>query len=1276
MKRNLYEVFSSLVVIAILSVMIYSPVSSDYSFDYSNQMNNQPVQSSDLPLAESKYKPGDEILEKRTENSKTYLKGNGEYTAVISSGSVHYKDDYSNSGESWKDIDLTMVNGKITKAPYELTVDGYSVVMRDKKTGSVTNLTLLSVGTDKTKVLSKPTKVDFGNKIKLGKVDPKIDVEIEATNIAVRFKRIIASADADHSANFEVKQIGTGIKISSEARDTKGNVKVNSSIQNGILTESISIDDKKKISYPIEIDPIATFNTNYSTSGGQNWCIEGLNQTWTQARTISPPGCGYASGPATDFLEIGLTTSSFNPYYAYIYRLATFFDTSSLSGTTVRNATLSLAGWLSNHDLTANPVMGVYSFNGTSNLDMFIFSSFGTTSFGSISYSSFFTASAYNNITLNASGLSNINTTGTTRFSYRLDYEATNTAPAWSSLKTDDFVIRGSASGYPVKLYIDYTTTPTVTTTSASSISYWSATLGGSITDLGDVNITKYGIQYGTTAAYGSWVNSTETKTSTFSFTNSTTGLNNNTLYYYRAWAINPVGIGYGSQSTFTTLATGVPTLTTTAASSITINSAVLGGSITAMGYPNITSYGLQYGTTVAYGSWINSTELKTTTFSFTNSTTGLNSTTLYYYRPFAINTYGIGYGAQTTFTTSTPTVPTVTVQNTSSVTNISATGNGNIGSLGGYSNCSARGFDYGTSSGSYPSSAVDSVGGYLTGAYTKSITGLSPGTLYYYRARATNPTGIGNSTETTFLTIPDPPAGFTATGSGDIQIDLSWTKGTGAGYTLIRYKTTGYPTGISDGTQIYLNTGTSYAHTPVSINYTYYYSAWSQTSSGGYTQYSSPVNMTATPTITAPQVTTSPATGVTYSVSHSANLNGYIVSTGGTSLTCDYRGFVYGTVARANPGNTTPPGAYASNWTELGSFSSGSYSQTISGLVADTPYYYRAYAHNTQGWTYGDEQTFSTLGTPSITIASATNLATTSAQLNAVLSDDGNQPCDVRFGYDNVTHANFEDYTGKTVWVNNTYSSGGLPYHLVSGLTPAVTYFYRAQVKNDFANSTSAELTLATAAGVSAPTNLIATAYSSSIILAWTKGLGSTTTYIRAKTGQYPTSLSDGVQVANITSATTTYSGLLTGTTYYFRAWGWSGGIYSTDNTTAMATTSAGSTTNTTTVASNTTLPSSWYRNTTTTGFADNPVSPIVTSIYDAYEIPETTIWMLLAIILSMAVAIWIYSISSNLVLSAMALAAGIGFSAVMGLLPMWTLFAMIVFALAIIVISTRYGG
>lgn len=81
------------------------------------------------------------------------------------------------------------------------------------------------------------------------------------------------------------------------------------------------------------------------------------------------------------------------------------------------------------------------------------------------------------------------------------------------------------------------------------------------------------------------------------------------------------------------------------------------------------------------------------------------------------------------------------------------------------------------------------------------------------------------------------------------------------------------------------------------------------------------------------------------------ATLNGTITATGGENA--DTRGFDYGYVS----------GAYASSWTETGSFGTGAFSRQITGFDFGRKVYFRAKAHNSTGWGYGTEQSFVTPG-------------------------------------------------------------------------------------------------------------------------------------------------------------------------------------------------------------------------------------------------------------------------------------------------------------------------
>jgi hypothetical protein len=119
---------------------------------------------------------------------------------------------------------------------------------------------------------------------------------------------------------------------------------------------------------------------------------------------------------------------------------------------------------------------------------------------------------------------------------------------------------------------------------------------------------------------------------------------------------------------------------------------------------------------------------------------------------------------------------PTVTTQAVTSITTTTATGNGNI-TAAGETTPTIRGICY-SSVNNPPTTTDDKVedsGSFGTGAFTESLTGLTPNTLYYVRAYATNTIGTAYGAVETFTTLHSPPVVNT----------LSATKITATDYTL-----------------------------------------------------------------------------------------------------------------------------------------------------------------------------------------------------------------------------------------------------------------------------------------------------------------------------------------------------------------------------------------------------------------------------------------------------------------------------------------------------------
>ncbi|HVU06678.1 MAG TPA: peptidoglycan-binding protein [Candidatus Paceibacterota bacterium] len=304
---------------------------------------------------------------------------------------------------------------------------------------------------------------------------------------------------------------------------------------------------------------------------------------------------------------------------------------------------------------------------------------------------------------------------------------------------------------------------PSVTTSAASSIAATTAILNGSITNNGGADATQSGFAYGTVSTLQSGVIATSTlgsQTGNASFNSSISSLTCNTTYYFRAYATNTGGTGYGSILSFTSGAC-TPTVTTQAASSITNSSATANGTITATGGANATSRGAVYGVTTAYGA--TTTEAGSfSTGAFTASLSGLACNTLYHVKAYAINSGGAAYGSDVTFTSSACASPSVTTSAASSIGQTSATLNALITATGGQ-NATQSGFAYGTSSALSTVIATSTLGS-QTGAvaFSSSVSSLTCETTYYFRAYATNPTGTSYGSVVSFtaascVTVSEP---------------------------------------------------------------------------------------------------------------------------------------------------------------------------------------------------------------------------------------------------------------------------------------------------------------------------------------------------------------------------------------------------------------------------------------------------------------------------------------------------------------------------------------
>ena len=181
--------------------------------------------------------------------------------------------------------------------------------------------------------------------------------------------------------------------------------------------------------------------------------------------------------------------------------------------------------------------------------------------------------------------------------------------------------------------------------------------------------------------------------------------------------------------------------MTNSAATNITATSARLGGTVTNPGSstPTVTVY---YGTVDARSSlvgWQSNVNAGAQTGAFTVDVTGLAADTTHYFRCYAQNAAG-GNWASPSLSFTTPAGPPAVVNvPATNVLASSATVGATVTSTGGSTTSVTIHYgpsDGGTTPGAWQASRVL---GAQTGTATTSLTGLSPGTTYYFRASATN---------------------------------------------------------------------------------------------------------------------------------------------------------------------------------------------------------------------------------------------------------------------------------------------------------------------------------------------------------------------------------------------------------------------------------------------------------------------------------------------------------------------------------------------------------
>lgn len=579
---------------------------------------------------------------------------------------------------------------------------------------------------------------------------------------------------------------------------------------------------------------------------------------------------------------------------------------------------------------------------------------------------------------------------------------------------------------------------PTVVTENTMGISYTSVMVNAAITDTGNELIIARGVCLSQIAAPDLNDTCFLSGTGSGNFTTTLDELTHGTTYYVRAFATNSAGTAYGDELSFTTLELTVPTISTAVVANITTTTAISGGNIIDDGGTQIVERGICWSLSPAPTMADTCVSEGIGAGSYIALMTGLAANTMYYVRAYATNELGTSYAEDLTFTTITLQLATVTTTAASGVSYSTAMSGGNVSNDNG-SPVTSRGICWATTPLPTTDDSTYTEAGGL-GSFTAQLTGLVSNTTYYVRAFAVNGAGTsyGNAVSLDTLTMAAPS--LTTKSISGISSNLAGSGGeiiTDGGSAItakgVCWSLNPEPTIANNKTAD--GTGTvSYNSTLTGLNplTTYYVRAYATNTLD--TAYGNEVSFTTTDLVTpGPTV---PVVGTSSSMitgSSTASSGGYVSSDGGSVITA--RGVCWST--------STDPTLVDSCTVDgdgLGFFTS-----TISGLSGcGDVYYIRAYATNSTGTGYGNQNMVSTGLVPVVTTDDVADISYYTATSGGSVSDDGGCP---------ITQKGISWNYNPNPTIGNPHTeegSGAIPFvSNIAGIYANRTYYVRAYATN-----------------------------------------------------------------------------------------------------------------------------------------------------------------------------------------------------------------------------------
>jgi len=380
-------------------------------------------------------------------------------------------------------------------------------------------------------------------------------------------------------------------------------------------------------------------------------------------------------------------------------------------------------------------------------------------------------------------------------------------------------------------------------------------------------------------------------------------------------------------------------------------------------------------------------------------------------------------------------------------------------------------------------------VGSLGSSSTSYGVSGLSPGTTYYFDVGASNAAGTtwANSQSSTTLAAPVAPS-FTATAVSTTQINLAWTDVAGAASYLVDEWENGAWVQIGS-----VDSGsTSYEVTGLSSGITYYFDLGASSTAGttwANVQSATTLALPVAPSLTATAVS---STQVNLVWSDVTGATGYLVDEWENAA-----------------------------WVQIGSTGSNGTSYAVNNLSPSTTYYFDLGASNAAGTAWANSQS-------ATTFAASVAPTFTAAAVSATEIDLAWTPVASATSY-------VVDEWENGAWTELATVGSGTTGYAVTGLSASTTYYFDVGASNtagttwaDFQSAT----TPATTVGPPGAPNFTATAVSATEIdLAWTV-VGGATGYLidEWENGAW-------VQIGNVGSASTSFAvtALSPDTTYTF---------------------------------------------------------------------------------------------------------------------------------------------